>query len=141
MLGLVASIVIVAAGCVRDTTKQELVDISLKAQMNTIATTIFYTGSDADYDYFYLDIPLGQNDACKVPRSENSVTNRMPPTRERAAWTVFSAVPIFPMTNAVMIQDGTNTLIVVPGLNIQEKGKSEPSVAPYSEPAERSPQG
>jgi len=100
-------------------------DISQRAQMNTIATTVFYTGSDAAYDYFYLDIPLGRNDACKVPRSENSVTNRMAVTRKRASWMVFAPFSMTSLTNVITIQEGTNVLIVVPGLKIQEERKSE----------------
>ncbi|MDD5678791.1 MAG: hypothetical protein PHW60_12515 [Kiritimatiellae bacterium] len=124
-IGLAVAVVIAVAGCVRETTRQELADISRQAQMNTIATTIFYTGSDTDYDYFYLDIPLGRNDACKVPKSENSVTNRMDVTRKRDSWRVFAPFPMIPLTNAITIQDGTNTLIVVPGLKMQEDRKSE----------------
>ena len=122
---IAVSIAIGTTGCVRETTKQELVDISWQAQMNTIATTIFYTGSDVDYDYFYLDIPLGRNDACKVPRSENSVKNRMAVTRKRDSWRVFAPSSMISLTNAIAIQDGTNTLIIVPGLKIQEERKSE----------------
>lgn len=131
ILGIAVSIAIGTTGCVRETTKQELVDISRQAQMNTIATTVFYTGSDADYDYFYLDIPLGRNDACKVPRAENSVTNRMDVTRKRKSWRVFAPFPMISLTNTIILQDGTNTVIVVPGLNIQEERKSEPGFAPY----------
>ncbi len=122
---IAVSIAIGTTGCVRETTKQELMGISQQAQINTIATTIFYTGSDADYDYFYLDIPLGRNDACRVPRSENSVTNRMAVTRQRHSWRIFAPFPMISLTNAITIQDGTNTLIVVPGLKIQDERKSE----------------
>jgi hypothetical protein len=141
MLILAAAVIVGTVGCVRESTRKELVDISLQAQLNTIATTIYYTGSDADYDYFYLNIPLGRNDACKVPRSENSVTNRMAVTRKHDSWRVFAPFAVISLTNAITIQDGTNTLIIVPGMNNQEKQKSEPPVAPYSSPAARSPQG
>lgn len=121
----VIALVITSGGCIRETTNQELVDLSLKAQMNTIATTLFYTGSDDTYDYFYLDIPFGRNDACKVPRSETTVTNKMPVTRDRRQWRIFSALPPISaplsLTNTMALWNGTNTLIILPGTNIKRR--------------------
>ena len=117
--GLALAMVIVAAGCVREATRQEVLDIARQAQMNTVATTVYYTGSDADYDYFYLEIPLGRNDACKVPRAENTVTNRMRVTAKRETWTLLAPFAMTPSTNALAFQDGTNTVTVAPELNVR----------------------
>lgn len=137
MAGLAASIALGTAGCVRVTTKQELVDVSWQAQMNTIATTIFYTGSDAAYDYFYLDKPLGRNGTCKVPRSEGAVTNRMALTRQRDSWMPFAPSLVTPLTNAIAIPDGTTTRIVVHGSGMPEQRTSEPQGVGDSPPAAR----
>ncbi len=97
----------------------------MKAQMNTIATAIFYTGSDNSYDYFYLDVPLGRNDACKVPRSQTLVTNRMAITRDRQKWRYYWALPPvstpFSLTNTMALWNGTNRMVILPGTNTKKR--------------------
>lgn len=100
------------AGCVREATHQELTDLSLQYQANTLPTVVYYTGSDDAFDYFYLNVPFGQNDACKVPFLETGITNRIPRNSPRAQWRIYQSSPVRPVTNKVeFLPDGR---IVVP---------------------------
>ena len=57
--------------------------------MNTVATAVYYAGSDDTYDYFYLDVPLGKNEAVKVPRGQTDISRRFPATREKYQWELY----------------------------------------------------
>ena len=79
-------------GCVRETTQQELTDLVAQYQMNTVATTVYYAGSDDTYDYFYLDVPLGKNEALKVLRENTNLSRRFPATQEKEKWEIYNPV-------------------------------------------------
>ena len=76
-------------GCVRETTTQELDDLVTRYQMNTVATAVYYAGSDDDFDYFYLDVPLGKNEAVKVQRGKPDLSRRFPATRDKEKWELY----------------------------------------------------
>lgn len=79
--------------------------------MNTIPTVVQYIGSDDSYDYFYIDVPLGRNRACKVRKTETLVDKRRPVTRDRSQWSLYHFIQ-GSLTNPVMIREGTNISFV-----------------------------
>ena len=101
-------------GCVREATNEELMRLAIQARMNTIATTVFYTGSDATYDYFYLDKPLERDDACKVKRGAAHVIDRIPVTRDRNRWRIYPSQQMVIFTNGTIISEGPSALLLGP---------------------------
>ena len=115
-----------ASACVHRSTRVALEDVARLAQMNTIATTIFYIGSDSDYDYFYLDKPFGLNERRKVPLSEMTITNRMNRTHNPSEWKPFTRTSYKnDPTNQIVLHNGTNILIIMKQEEIQ---KAEPAL-------------
>ena len=95
-------------GCVRETTPQEFADLIFRGQMNTVATTVYYSGSDDNYDYFYLDVPLGKDDAVKILRGKADLSRRFPATRDKDQWKQYRpAIKQVPANARVEIIPGT----------------------------------
>lgn len=105
---------ILLTGCVREATNEELMRLAVQARMNTIATTVLYTGSDDTYDYFYLDKPLERDDACKVQRGRTHVVDRIPATRDRSKWRIYPSQQMVIFTNGTIISEGPSALLLGP---------------------------
>ena len=87
ILLLIASLMF--TGCVREVRQQELADLVARYEMNTVVTSVFYTGSDETHDYFHLDNPIGRNRAVKVRRDDIMLDRRFPLTRDKAVWVLY----------------------------------------------------
>ena len=79
----------VAVGCVREASHQELTELIARYEMNTVVTTVYYSGSDETFDYFYLDVPLGRNKSIKVRSDDVMMKRRFPMTRDREQWALY----------------------------------------------------
>ena len=117
---LVPLYALLLCGCIRETTPQELINLVAKYQMNTLAATAYYTGSDETYDYFYIDVPLGKNEAVKVLRPETSLTNRFPATREKDKWEIYNPFSFLSLPSGPPYTPGNAKIIVVP-INPEKK--------------------
>jgi hypothetical protein len=101
-------------GCIREASNDELMRLAIQARMNTIATTVFYTGSDDTYDYFYLDKPMERDDACKVLRETTHVMDRIPVTRNKDKWRVYPSQQMVIFTNGTIISEGPSAVLLGP---------------------------
>lgn len=79
-------------GCIPEKPHSEVMGFVLEYKLNTIPTVVFYTGSDEDYDYFYIDVPLRPNHACKVKRTETLLEHRTPVTKDKSTWSIYNPI-------------------------------------------------
>lgn len=99
-------------------THQELLDVVAQYQVNTITAIVYYTGSDQDYDYFYIDIPFEKDRVCKVKRTETDMQSRRPISKDRQRWTVYNPPISRIPPSGVWITAGSNTVIYMTNTNI-----------------------
>jgi uncharacterized protein YceK len=80
---------VLTSGCVKETTHEKMTERVKLSSMNTFMIGVQYVGSDNTHDYFYLDIPFGKNEICKIIQKETLVKERFELTKDSTKWVTY----------------------------------------------------